>query len=165
MLLTTLITLFIVAFVLYMVEVFLMPGFGVCGILSAVSALLGLGIAYANYGLAVGLALTAAVAVVGFLLLYWVMHSRRIERLSLHAQIDSSVADERLTQIAVGDRGVALTRLALVGNARIGDVECEVRSAKGFIEEGTPIVVTKLHLSEVCVVPADNASDTPNKQS
>ncbi len=159
MLLTIIITLFVVSFVLYMVEVFLMPGFGVCGLLGAVCALAGLGVAFAVYGLAVGLALTVAVLAVGFWLLYWVMHSRRLERLSLHARIDSSVANERLSQIAVGDRGVALTRLALVGNACINGVECEVRSARGFIDEGTPVVVTAIHLSEVCVVPVETGDN------
>ena len=79
------------------------------------------------------------------------MHSRRIERLSLHATIDSTVANEELANIHVGDEGVALTRLALVGNARINNVECEVRSASGFIEEGSMLRVTKIHMNEITV--------------
>lgn len=43
MTLTILIIIFALALVLCLVETFLIPGFGVCGVLSAVCALIGLG--------------------------------------------------------------------------------------------------------------------------
>ena len=127
MILTIILTLFVLSLLLGLVEIFLMPGFGVCGIVGVVCAFVGVGVVFGYYGIVYGLVAALAVVVAGSLLLYWVMHSKRIERLSLHARIDSSVANERLDVVKVGDRGVALTRLALVGNARIGSVECEVR--------------------------------------
>ncbi|MBO4487251.1 MAG: NfeD family protein [Bacteroidaceae bacterium] len=151
MTLTILIIIFALALVLCVVETFLIPGFGVCGVLSALCALIGVGATFGMYGLAAGAIATAVVLLVGGLLLYWVMHSKRIERLSLHATIDSSVATEAQSTVKVGDKGTALTRLALVGMARLGEVEVEVRSASGFIDEGTPIVVTKINNSEIYV--------------
>ena len=79
------------------------------------------------------------------------MHSKRIKRLSLDATIDSSVATAEQAQVKVGDKGTALTRLALVGTARLGTVEVEVRSASGFLDEGTPVVVTKVNGGEIYV--------------
>lgn len=149
--LTVIIIMFALALALCLVETFLIPGFGICGILSAVCALVGIGMTFSSYGVAAGSAATVAVLVVGGLMLYWVMHSKRIERLSLHATIDSSVATEEQAQVKVGDSGVALTRLALVGTARLGDVEVEVRSAGGFIDEGTPVVVSKISRGEIYV--------------
>lgn len=148
---TILIIIFALALVLCVVETFLIPGFGVCGVLSALCALIGVGATFGMYGMAAGAVATAAVLIVGGLLLYWVMHSKRIERLSLHATIDSSVATEEQAQVKVGEQGVAITRLALVGMARIGSVEVEVRSASGFLDEGTPIVVSKVNNSEIYV--------------
>ncbi len=148
---TILIIIFALALVLCVVETFLIPGFGVCGVLSALCALIGVGATFGMYGMVAGAVATAVVLLVGGLLLYWVMHSKRIERLSLHATIDSSVATEEQSQVKVGDQGVAITRLALVGMARIGTVEVEVRSASGFIDEGTPIVVSKINNSEIYV--------------
>ena len=149
--LTIIIIMFALALALCLVETFLIPGFGICGILSTVCALVGIGMTFSSYGVAAGSAATVAVLVVGGLMLYWVMHSKRIERLSLHATIDSSVATEEQAQVKVGDSGVALTRLALVGTARLGDVEVEVRSAGGFIDEGTPVVVSKISRGEIYV--------------
>ena len=148
---TILIIIFALALVLCVVETFLIPGFGVCGVLSALCALIGVGDTFGMYGMVAGAVATAVVLLVGGLLLYWVMHSKRIERLSLHATIDSSVATEEQSQVKVGDQGVTITRLALVGMARIGTVEVEVRSASGFIDEGTPIVVSKINNSEIYV--------------
>ena len=142
---------FALALVLCLVETFLIPGFGVCGVLSALCALIGLGAVFGMYGIVAGSVATAAVLLLGGLMLYWVMHSKRIERLSLHATIDSSVASEAQQTVKVGDKGVALTRLALVGMARLGSVEVEVRSASGFIDEGTPIIVTKINNNEIHV--------------
>ena len=149
--LTTIIIMFALALVLCMVETFLIPGFGICGVLSVLCALIGLGAVFGMYGIVAGLIATAVVLLLGGLMLYWVMHSKRIERLSLHATIDSSVATEEQQTVKVGDKGVAITRLALVGMARLGSVEVEVRSASGFIDEGTPVVVTKINNSEIYV--------------
>jgi hypothetical protein len=44
----------------------------------------------------------------------------------------------------VGDKGHAVTRLALIGNADINGHILEVRSADGFIDEKTPIVVERI---------------------
>lgn len=142
---------FVLSLALCLVETFLIPGFGICGIISALCAIIGVSMAFSAYGMAVGFAAAAAVLIVGGLLLYWVMHSKRIKRLSLHATIDSSVANDVLFQVKVGDLGVALTRLALVGNARLGEVETEVRSASGFIEEGTPVRVVRINRGEIYV--------------
>lgn len=142
---------FVLSLALCLVETFLIPGFGICGIISALCAIIGVSMAFSAYGMAVGFAAAAAVLIVGGLLLYWVMHSKRIKRLSLHATIDSSVANDVLSQVKVGDSGVALTRLALVGNARLGEVETEVRSASGFIEEGTPVRVVRINRGEIYV--------------
>ena len=149
--LTMIIIMFALALVLCLVETFLIPGFGVCGVLSALCALIGLGAVFGMYGIVAGSVATAAVLLLGGLMLYWVMHSKRIERLSLHATIDSSVASEAQQTVKVGDKGVAFTRLALVGMARLGSVEVEVRSASGFIDEGTPIIVTKINNNEIHV--------------
>lgn len=142
---------FVLSLALCLVETFLIPGFGICGIISALCAIIGVSMAFSAYGMVVGFAAAAAVLIVGGLLLYWVMHSKRIKRLSLHATIDSSVANDVLSQVKVGDSGVALTRLALVGNARLGEVETEVRSASGFIEEGTPVRVVRINRGEIYV--------------
>jgi membrane-bound ClpP family serine protease len=44
----------------------------------------------------------------------------------------------------VGDKGKALTRLALIGNAEINGAVVEVKSSGDFLDPGTPIVVVRV---------------------
>ena len=49
------------------------------------------------------------------------------------------------------DEGVAITRLALIGNADIGGRTVEVKSADGFLDEGTPVVVVRVEDAQITV--------------
>ena len=53
--------------------------------------------------------------------------------------------------IKVGNEGIAVTRLALIGNAEISGHIIEVRSADGLIDEKTPIYVERIVENTVIV--------------
>ena len=44
----------------------------------------------------------------------------------------------------MGDKGKALTRLALIGNAEINGAVVEVKSSGEFLDPGTPVVVVRV---------------------
>ena len=46
---------------------------------------------------------------------------------------------------------MAITRLALIGNADIGGRTVEVKSADGFLDEGTPVVVVRVEDAQITV--------------
>ena len=54
---------------------------------------------------------------------------------------------------ALATKGRALTRLALIGNAEIDGKNVEVKSAGGFIDEGTPIRVISVQDALILVSP------------
>lgn len=63
--------------------------------------------------------------------------------MALQAKIDSVATPEEQLTVKAGDKGMAITRLNLVGRALINNVQVEVRSEEGFLDEKTPIVVTR----------------------
>ena len=65
--------------------------------------------------------------------------------------IDSTIATEASKEVKIGDTGVAITRLALIGNALINDNIVEVKSCDGFLDENTPIIVERI-LEKVIMV-------------
>ena len=140
-LLTIIILLAIVTLLLFAIEALITPGFGVAGICGAVCAVVANILTFIRYGNAIGMAVLGAV-VIGFL--YWLSRSRAIERATLHSTISSTAATPAQLSIKAGDEGRAETRLALIGNAVIDGKTVEVKSADGFIDEGTPIVVTRV---------------------
>jgi membrane protein implicated in regulation of membrane protease activity len=54
-----------------------------------------------------------------------------------------------------GMRGIALTRLAPGGKARIGDSEAEVFSRDCIINAGTPVEISEIESNKVFVKPLD----------
>ena len=69
---------------------------------------------------------------------------RTLDRISLKTDITGSVDRTAEQSVKVGDTGVTTTRLALVGHADIAGHLVEVNSADGFLDEKTPVIVTRI---------------------
>lgn len=138
---TLILTLTIIAFVLFAVEILVIPGFGISGIAGIVCLAASVILTYSAYGITATLALLLISAILIGLMIWWLAHSKAVDKYSLHSTIDGTNATEAQLSVRVGDRGVAVTRLALIGNARIGGQLVEVKSSGEFLPEGTPIEV------------------------
>lgn len=150
---TYILILTILAILLMAIEIFIIPGFGLSGVGAAICAVAADVLIYCEYGGWAALGAVCASAVIIWLLYIWFKHSKTVERLSLHSTIQSTSATEAQLSIHEGDKGRALTRLALVGNAEIEGKTVEVKSASGFIEEGTPVEVVSVNAALILVRP------------
>ena len=138
------VALILAGLLLFIVEVFLVPGISIAGIASAICLL------YANYyafdalGLTAGF-ITLAASVIGCIAItVWFMHSKTVDKLSLKKTLDYKIDPLKGLNIQIGDKGITVTRLALIGNADINGHLIEVRSADGLIDEKTPIYVERM---------------------
>ena len=138
------ISLIVAGLVLFIIEVFLLPGISIAGIISAGCLL------YANYyafdtlGTTPG-CITLAVSAIGVIgITIWFMRSKTVDKLSLKKTIDYKPEPLKGLDLKPGDEGVALTRLALIGNAEFNGRIIEVRSADGFINEKCRIRVERI---------------------
>ena len=136
--------LIIAGFLLFIIEVFLIPGISVAGIASAGCLL------YANYyafdtlGTVPGL-ITLAVSAIGVIAItIWFMRSKTVDKLSLKKTIDYRPEPLKGLDLKPGDEGVALTRLALIGNAEFNGRIIEVRSSGEFIDQKSRIRVERI---------------------
>ena len=145
------IALIIVALVLMVVEMLLIPGLGIAG-LGAIGAF-----GYANYyaftelGNLAGFITLTSTLFLAIVIIVFVLRSRSMDKLALNKNIDSTVANEASKAVRVGDTGVTITRLALIGNALINDSIIEVKSCDGFLDENTPIIVERIVESVIMV--------------
>lgn len=139
-----LILLILAGLILFMVEVFVTPGLSVAGIAASVILLYANYHAFSEMGSLAGF-VTLAITIIGFILfITWFMRSKTLDKLTLHQNIDSTVDKTAENAVKEGDTGVAVTRLALIGNAEIGGHLVEVKSTDGFLDEKTPIVVERI---------------------
>ena len=137
-------SLIIAGLILFIIEVFLLPGISIAGIISAICLL------YANYyafdtlGTIPGcITLTiSAMGVIGITI--WFMRSKTVDKLSLKKTIDYRPEPLKGLDLKAGDEGVALTRLALIGNAEFNGRIIEVRSSGDFIEQKSKIRVERI---------------------
>lgn len=137
-------SLIIAGLILFIIEVFLLPGISIAGIISAVCLL------YANYyafdtmGTLPG-CITLVISAIGVIAItIWFMRSKTVDKLSLKKTIDYKPEPLKGLNLKAGDEGIALTRLALIGNAEFDGNIIEVRSTGDFIEEKSKIRIERI---------------------
>lgn len=136
--------LILVGAILLALEVCFIPGFGLTGVLGAMSLLGAVSYSFVYISALAGWCTIAIVIVLLVVLILWAVYGKSIDNVALKKNIDSSVENPDSIGIAVGDEGVAITRLALVGEVDFAGKIVEVSSASGFVEENTRVQVTRI---------------------
>ena len=146
-------SLLIAGIILLLLEVFLFPGISLAGIGATVCLVYANVRAFNELGTWPGI-ITLAISIISSILVFvWFMRSKSLDRLALKKDIDSSVKQPEAATIQVGDTGIALTRLAQIGNAQFGDHIVEVRTTGDFIDAKTPIIVERITDGIILVSP------------
>lgn len=148
------ITLIVLGLILLLAEILIIPGVGFAGILGVLSMGSSCYFAFVDYGRAAGFIVLAIIVLILILMLVWVLRAKTWKRVSLKTNIDSKAVTLEVP-VAVGDKGVAATRLAPMGNARFGYKSIEVTAFEGMINSGTEIEVVAVEGMKVFVKPSD----------
>jgi len=143
----------ILAVLLFGIEVFATPGVGIAGICATICVVVADILVYIYYDATIA-TIVLLVSIAAVLTLLWLLgNSKLLDRHSLHTNISSTNATAAQLSVNVGERGTALTRLALIGNAQIGGRVVEVQSSGAFIDEGSPIEVVEVRDALILVRP------------
>ena len=141
--------------ILFIIEVFLLPGVSIAGIISAACMLYANYYAFDSLGTLPG-CITLAISAIGVIAItIWFMRSKTVDKLSLKKTIDYKPEPLKGLNLKAGDEGIALTRLALIGNAEFDGNIIEVRSTGDFIEEKSRIRVNRIRDGIVLVEKAN----------
>lgn len=144
------ITLILLGIVLMFIEILLVPGVGVAGILG-IATMAGSSVyAFLELGATTGAIVTAVNAVLLIALTIWVLRAKTWERFSLNTKIEAKAVVPEQT-LAVGDRGKAMTRLAPMGSVRFGDKVLEVTAYDSIIDAGQEVEVVFIDDNKVFV--------------
>lgn len=137
-------SLIIGAVILFLVELFVIPGISVAGFLAGGCIIFANYYAFAYMGTTTGVItlIISALACIGSLV--WFMRSKTLDKIALKKNITSKVDRSAEEKVKVGDIGVTTTRLALIGYAEINGDIVEVKSSDGFLNEKTPIIVDRI---------------------
>jgi len=136
---------------LLMIEIFLVPGIGIAGIVGAVVMIVGLVFAYQidNTTGHVSLVITGSLSTI---LTVFAFRANTWKIFSLDSSIDSKV--HNVTEgLSVGDEGKTISRLSPMGSARFGEELVEVTSYGEFIDQNTPVRIARIEKDKIYIKP------------
>ena len=145
------ITLIIVGLVLILAEILLIPGIGVAGVLGLLAMGGSCYYSFYEFGNTVGAIVTAANSVLLIVTLVYVLRAKTWKRMSLETNIDSKAVEDESSYVSLGDKGVAVTRLAPMGTVRFGGHVAEVKAVEGIIDPGTEVEVAMIEDKRIFV--------------
>lgn len=134
-------------------EFFVIPGFGIGGILGAFLLLAAIGVAGMTYGVLWGVGVFFVCAILSLWGLLWGMKTNLIQKRFVLKTIQKK---GRETQSAdslqlLGKTGICETNLRPAGIALIDNRRMDVVSQGGFVDKGASIVVTRIEGSALVV--------------
>lgn len=174
------VALFIVGMLLLMIEIFVLPGFGVAGVLGIMCIFAGVfGMLIKNppdrlpwpegpenWYLFINGVLGLSFGFVGFILLAW-LFARYLPKLQFlsglilvptiakqggEVQVSMTAPPEsRATGVRIGDIGEVVSTLRPTGKARFADAVVDVVATAEFLEEGTKVEIIEIHGNRVVV--------------
>ncbi len=147
--------LFLVGMILLMVEIFIIPGFGVAGALGLIGILASIGMAFGSVLSALTSLSIALAAAVLFIAVFWKRFTRSgaWRKLVLATREDKELGyrGPKVYTDLVGKRGVTLTPLRPSGTVIIEGDRYDVVSDGGFLASDVSIIVTKIEGTRVVV--------------
>lgn len=147
-----LIATFIVIGLLFLVlEILVIPGVGVAGVIGFILIAVGVWQSYAGHGMMAGHLVLAGTFILTVVTLVLSLRGRTWRKLMLSTEIDSKVNLVDGTKIKVGDEGKTVSRLAPMGKALINGEYFEVSTTGDFIDQQTEIIVEKIDYSKIYV--------------
>lgn len=141
--------------VFLVLEILVIPGTALVGVVGFVMLVFGIYEAYNVYGATAGHLTLLATLVLTVVSLYLSLKSKTWRRMALNRNIDGRMNEVDEELIHTGDVGRSSSRLAPMGKALINDSLVEVQSITGFIDEEVDIVVVKVSSNKILVKPKE----------
>ena len=148
---TVVIILILVGILMLLLEILVIPGSGVAGIIGFGTMIAGIWLAYARISIQAGhitLGVTLGVSIIGLLV---ALRSKTWNKAMLKTQIDGKVRTIDKGNLKVGDIGITVSRCAPMGKALFADNFFEVSAYSEFIDEDKDIEVLKISGNKIFV--------------
>ena len=148
---TVIAVLIIIGFLFLLLEVLVLPGTNIAGIIGFI--LIGIGVwqAYEVYGGTAGTLTLSGTVVLSVVFLYFALKSKTWKKASLKSKIGSRVNVIDREKIKVGDTGRTISRLNPMGKALVNGDYFEVRTTGDYLEPNEVIMVIKIDGNKITV--------------
>lgn len=151
MALSVIIVLLILGFIFMLLEMLVIPGTTIAGVIGLILVSVGIWQGYATHSTSTGHILLTSTLVATGVLLYFSLKANTWKKAMLDKNIDGKLNVVDLEKVKPGDTGTAVSRLAPMGKAYINGEYYEVASFNEFINEQTEIEVFKIENNKIIV--------------
>jgi membrane-bound ClpP family serine protease len=145
------VTFIIIGLIFLALEILVIPGVGIAGIIGFILIAVGVWQTYAGHGMLAGHLVLAGTFTLTILTLVLSLRGKTWRRLALSTSIDSKVNLIDEENVKPGDSGKTVSRLAPMGKALINGEFYEVSTNGDFIDQQTDIVVLKIDHNKIIV--------------
>ncbi len=164
---------FFVGVMLLMLELFVIPGFGIVGILGILCIMISLfgAFGFENIDTAVnviGISILSAIAIGVLLTIYVLPKSTIFKRIALDTEQNSSAgysAPHQEDDSLIGKTGQVYSKLRPSGTVMIDGKRYDASADGEFIDEGTTVKVVALNGFQITVKPVNNSSDNASSET
>jgi membrane-bound ClpP family serine protease len=150
------ILLILIGIALLVIEILVIPGAGVAGILGFAIMVAGVWLAYTDIGVTQGnivLLSTLGVNIVGITLS---LRSKSWKKAMLNTEILGKVNTIDVDNIKVGDTGITISRCSPMGKALINDTYIEVSALSDFIDQESEIEIIRISGNKIYIKKLNN---------
>jgi len=141
--LTAIILLIVLGIIFILLELLIVPGSTVVGIIGGVLMIAGIWFVFQKHGTAAGIYVLSGSVGIVLLLVYIGLKTNTWKKFSLETAVEGKVNTFDNTELKVGDSGKTISRLAPSGKALINGDYFEVHTFGEFINENTDIIIIK----------------------
>jgi len=143
--------LLVAGFLLLMLDVLVLPGTHMLGIIGVTALIYGIVRIFADFGTTAGWIALVSVLAVCTILIIWIVKTKSWRKVVLNDKLEAKVnlIDEQ--KVKVGDEGKAVSRLVPMGQASFAGEIFEVHSIDGFTDQRTLIKVVKIENNKIFV--------------
>jgi len=141
----------ILGLVFLALEILVIPGVGVAGIIGFILIAVGVWQSYAGHGVVAGHLVLGGTLILTVLTLWLSLRGKTWRKLALSTSIDSKVNLVDEEKIKPGDMGKTVSRLAPMGKAQINGEFYEVSTNGDFIDQQTEIEVLQIDHNKIIV--------------
>ncbi|MCF8308231.1 MAG: NfeD family protein [Bacteroidales bacterium] len=150
---TLLITLIVLGLLFLLLEILVIPGTTVAGIIGSGLIVVAIWQTYEQYGSETGIIFLGSTVLITVVALYFALKGKTWRRLMLKSELQGKVEHFEKYQPKVGDEGVTISRISPMGKARFNEDYYEVKSYSGYIDPNTPVIIAKIESNKIIVKP------------
>ena len=148
---TLIAVLIIIGLIFIVMEILVIPGQGVLGIIGLLVMAVGIWQTYTAYGNLAGHIVLASTSVLSVVALIMSLRSKTWKKMMLESESNGKVNLIDLDKVKVGDIGKTISRLAPAGKALINQEYYEVHTYGSFIDQNTEIEVVDIDHNKIFV--------------